>query len=146
MSSSLSPKNIRKSFQNSTRPRKQDRRKRVPPVSIRFSGEERALLVPHAGNKPLSTYVREHVVRAHQGKRRSPSTGITDPILAAQFLSALGRSQIPALLRQTLDEVDSGDLSISVKTERQLRQALEDIDLMRLLLVQALGLRPDKSP
>lgn len=141
---SMSSHRVSKTFSKSSRPRKPDKRKRVPPVSIRLSDEERALLAPHAGKKPLSTYVREHVVRAHQGKRKSPAKSITDPVLAAKLLSALGRSEIPALLRQTLDEVDSGHLSVSRKTEERLRRAQEDIDLMRLLLVQSLGLRQEK--
>lgn len=145
MSSSLSLAKLTSVFSESNGSRKPDRRKRTPPVSIRFSDDERALLEPHAGNKALSTYVREYVVRTHQGKRKSPSRGVSDPVIAAQLLSALGRSEIPALLRQTLEAVDSGQLMLTGDTERQLRQANENIDLMRLLLVQSLGLRPDKS-
>ena len=142
---SQTPQRISKSFSKSVHPRRPDKRKRVPPVSIRFNDEERMLLASYAGNKPLSTYVREHVVRAHQGKRKSPARGVTDPVLAAQLLSALGRSEIPALLLRTLEKVENGTLVLSDETELRLREAQEEIDLMRLLLVQSLGLRPDKS-
>ena len=48
-----SPKSITADFQAQTRKQKPDRRKRTPPVSIRFSDDERDLLSGHAGNQPL---------------------------------------------------------------------------------------------
>ena len=66
-----SPKSISAAFQSQTRKRKPDRRKRTPPVSIRFSDAERGLLSEYAGDQPLSRYVRDFVPKAHgTGRKR----------------------------------------------------------------------------
>lgn len=147
MSGSLSSTKVSSTFQQSVRPRKPDRRKRVPPVSIRFSDEERRLLASHAGNKPLSTYVREYVTQAHSGKVRKRSrSSAHDPKLTAQLLSTLGRSELAGLLRDTLRAVDNGALILNGETEAQLRQASAELMVMRQMLIEAFGLRCGVSP
>ena len=69
--------------------KKRDRRKRVPPVSIRFSDEERELLQKHAGNARLSTYLREYVVKTHGGKVKRKKAPTADFQEIARVLSAL---------------------------------------------------------
>lgn len=151
MSGSLSTKRITEEFMLALRaeskPRKPDRRKRAPPVSIRFSDEERRLLSAHAGNKALSTYVREFVLSEHKIKRKPRKSGlVVEKTSIAQILAALGRSGLPSLLRETLDAIDDDKLLLDDETEYELRRASAEIVAMRATLVKALGLRGGLSP
>lgn len=147
MSGSLTLQRISEDFSKSARSRKPDRRKRTPPVSIRFSDDERDLLSPFAGNLPLSTYVRAYVVKAHEGKKpRRRQVSKADPKLAAQLLSALGRSELAPLLRDALSAVDAGKLNLDWRIEADLRVACAEISAVRRELMKALGLRSDISP
>ena len=129
-----------------TSKKRPDRRKRVPPVSIRFNEDERKLLREHAGKEPLSTYVRNFVVKAHGGKVKRKKTATADFQDMALVLSALGRSELSHLLRDALSASESGALQLEPETEAALRQACEDIADMRGDLIKALGLRNEVEP
>ena len=126
--------------------KKPDRRKRTPPVSIRFSEDERDLLREYAGNERLSTYVRHYVVKGHDGKPKRKSSPSADFQETARVLSALGRSELATLLRDTLSAYEAGQLRLEPETETAIRRACADITAMRSALVKALGLRSDVAP
>lgn len=134
-------------FDQSARVRKPDRRKRTPPVSIRFSDDERQLLTSYAGDKPLSSYVRDYVMRAHNGKTQKRNRISTaDPKQSAQLLGMLGRSELTSQLREILNRADHDTFFLDRNTEAQLRKACAEIIDMRQMLMKGLGLRNDASP
>ena len=123
--------------------KKRDRRKRVPPVSIRFSDDERALLQKHAGNERLSTYVRQYVIKAHGGKVKRNKIASADYQDIARLLSALGRLELAVMLRDILLACEVGRLHLQPNSEASLQQACTDVADMRRMLVKALGLRAE---
>lgn len=133
-----------KSAQNGKK--KRDRRKRVPPVSIRFSEVERELLRKHAGNERLSTYVRQYVIKAHGGKVKRKKVASADYQDIARVLSALGRLELAGMLRDILLACKVGRLHLKPETDAALQQACADIAEMRRMLVKALGLRNEIEP
>lgn len=142
MSGSLqSPKSISATFQSQIRNRKPDRRKRTPPVSIRFSDAERGLLSKYAGDQPLSRYVREFVLRAHKAGPKSRKPPRVERQEIARALSLLGRCELAPLLRDSLSAVEAGRLLVDRKTQDDLRVACDEISDLRRDLMTALGLR-----
>lgn len=147
MSGSLSSSgSIASTFRTSAQARKPDRRKRTPPVSIRFSDEERARLASFAGEQPLSRYVRDFVLKGHDIAKRRKSAPAPERKEIAQLLSALGRSELASLLRDTLAAIDDGGLLLEPDTEADLRLACAEISKMRCDLMKALGMRGDIVP
>lgn len=146
MSGSLSSTgSVATAFRASAQARKPDHRKRTPPVSIRFTDDERARLASFAGDQPLSRYVRDFVLKGHEIAKRKTAPAPERKEMA-QLLSVLGRSELAPLLRDTLVAIDEGGLLLEPNTEADLRLACAEISEMRCDLMKALGLRGLDTP
>lgn len=116
---------------------------RPKPFSIRLTVEERAWLERKAGNKPLGTYIRDRLLGDQAAGRtvvRSPST---DYGMLGKVLAALGPSDLATSICMMAKLAERGALLVDDDCATSLQNACADIRAMRLLLVRALGLRPD---
>lgn len=118
------------------------RRKRTPPVSVRFSDDERAWLEQQAAGRPLSAVIREAVLTG-RGTTRTPRRRmpVKDHEALARLLGLLGRSEIGQKLGGILLAVKLGELHLDDEARQNLREACSDVATMRRDLVKALGLR-----
>ena len=141
MSGSVSPNTLKPSFSAAIKPAL-SRKKRTPPVSVRFNDDERAWLEQRAAGRPLSAVIREAVLTgsgtARTPRRRMP---VKDHEALARLLSLLGRSEIGQMLGGILLAVKLGELHLDDETHESLREACSDVAAMRRDLVKALGLR-----
>ncbi len=121
-----------------------DRRKAPPPFSIRFTWEKRERLVREAGNLSMTAHVRHKLfdgeVQPHRltRKRRAPSV---DHVFLGQVLGLLGKSELASNLCLLAVAAESGSLPVSDETEADLKTACAHIEDIRLLLIQALGVK-----
>ena len=124
---------------------RQKKRRRLPPLSIRLSVEERADLQARAGDLPVSAYAKGllFAVTANPA-RRSPRNPTLDHQILGQLLGALGRSEIAPHLRELADAARSGSLPLDETTTAHLHAACSDIALMRSEVMRALGMRDDR--
>lgn len=146
MSGSGSPAKLGSDFKVAAKP-KPCRRKRTPPVSIRFSDEERAWLEKRAGSVPVSRYIKDAVLSGsgvkRKPKRQSP---VKDHKALARVLSALGRSEIPRTLNYILALTEAGSSMRDMVIEQEMHWMRDDVAAMRADLLKALGLdRRDAS-
>lgn len=122
------------------------RKKRAPPVSIRFSDDERAWLEEQAKGLPVSRYLKDAVLSGsgvkRKPKRRMP---IKDHEALARVLSLLGRSETGRMLGGILFAIELGKLELDGKAETDLRQACADVSAMRNALMAALDLPEDRN-
>ena len=124
------------------------KRKRPPPVSIRFTDDERALLKREAGETALSTYVREKVLgsnavprpKRYRRKRREPRL---DAQTVAQLLGTLGQSELGRSLLALALAAQSGALPVTPELTGKLESACDDIQEMKSALISALRIAPE---
>ncbi|MEO1493565.1 MAG: plasmid mobilization relaxosome protein MobC [Pseudomonadota bacterium] len=115
---------------------------RTPPFSLRLSFEERAKLERQAGGMPLGTYIKSQVFSEQAEtyrKRRKPAEA--DQKLLAEVLACLGSSRLANNLNQLAKAANTGALFCDAQTKSELTRACDDVRAMRLLLMQALGLK-----
>ena len=141
MSGSVSSNTLKPSFSAAIKPAL-SRKKRTPPVSVRFSDDERAWLEQQAAGRPLSAVIREAVL-AGSGTTRTPRRRmpVKDHEALARLLGLLGRSEIGQKLGGILLAVKLGELHLDDEARQNLREACSDVAAMRCDLVKALGLR-----
>lgn len=140
MSDPSSSAGIGSTFRSSAKP-KPVRKKRTPPVSIRFSDDERAWLEAKAKGQPVSRYVRDAVLSG-SGVKRKPRRRlpVKDHEALARVLSLLGRSETGRMLGGILFAIELGKLELDGKAETDLRQACADVSAMRSALMASLDL------
>jgi hypothetical protein len=115
---------------------------RPSPFSLRLTAGERARLVSDAGPLPLGTYIKSRLFAGTApARRRGPS--IADREALAKVLAQLGRSHLASNLNQLARAVNIGALPLTPETEAELLEAIRDVRAMRILLMQALGLKPE---
>lgn len=131
---------LRKAFSSPAKLAK--RRSKPTPVSVRFTADEKAKIKRDAAEKPLSSYIRECVLRAGTSTDTFASDRDRKPELA-RVLAALGRSNLARDFENLSFAVRDGTVQLSAESETALRQACADIAAMRRDLLKALGLRPD---
>jgi hypothetical protein len=121
--------------------------KKTQPFSVRLTDDERRLLEAKAGGLPLGLFVREQVLSGSGGhkRRRSPRPH-ADQAKLAELLAALGASRIANNLNQLAHAANTGNLYFDDETKAALRRASDDIHAMRLLLMQALGVKLPTTP
>lgn len=122
---------------------KLDESKISRPVSVRFTGEERAQLKRDAGGKSISAFIRDELFpdREQPKRRRTRKTrqpNLNDASLA-QVLGVLGSSGVAGNLQRLADAADSGALAVTPDVVQELRDACAAVQRMRRLLVDALG-------
>ena len=78
-------------------------------LSIRFTPEERALLVRLAAGSSLASYIRRRALDEQVSpRRRGKTTPLHDEILLAQFMGEFGRTRIPNNLNQIAHAINAG--------------------------------------
>lgn len=112
-------------------------KRKLAPVSVRFTPEERAQIEHDAGEKSLSLHIRERLFGAKAKRRKSLREPIKDHAALARVLSALGRSNLAR------DCEALANAAQDAENAAVLRQACTDIAIMRQELMKALGLRPE---
>jgi hypothetical protein len=114
--------------------------KRLAPLSLRLTAQERKNLAARAGDLPLSTYIKGVLFGGDAPSfRRGPRSVSVDRQLIAQVLAALGSSRLASNLSQIAKYIHLGNLIFDQTTKDDLRQAAADISAMRALLMHALG-------
>jgi hypothetical protein len=125
---------------------KAKRRKRTPPVSIRFSDDERAWLEGQAGGTPVSRYVKDAVLSSRAVKRKPRRRApVKDHTALAQVLGLLGRSETGRMLGGILFALEMGQLELDDAAEADLRQACADVSAMREALMAALDMPEERG-
>jgi len=122
---------------------KPEKQKRPPPLSVRVSDEEKALLKRQAGNRSINGYIRHKLFGDAvnpKSVRRSPSV---DKEALAKALGALGQSRLSSNLNQIAKAANMGALPVSPELVAELNRACVDIQAMRRYLIAALGIKPE---
>ena len=141
MNGSVSRHPISSIFSNSVRISPAPK-KRTPPVSVRFSEEERMLLRQLAGNERLSSYIRRCALNGDVTARKSSSRNpVRDHEALARVLSALGQTEIVAKFDVLVAKLIEDATVLDEGTEALLWAACSDVAAMRCDLIVALGLR-----
>jgi len=122
--------------------------KRLAPISVRVTAEQRALLgqFSEAAGMSLSGYMKwcslerdkHSTVKLPVTRRRNPTK---DQKALAKLFGMLGASRIANNLNQIAKAIHTGTLVVSAETEHLIKQACKAILEMRDLLVQSLGLK-----
>lgn len=120
------------------------RDKRIPPFSLRLSAEERARLIVEAKGAPLRAYIKAKVLGTALpvGIRRT-GMSIEDRQALAQVLALLGQSRLASNLNQLARLAHIGALPMTPETEAELIDSLRAVRGIRILLMVALGMKPD---
>lgn len=132
------------------KPRRSSKPKPPPPLSIRFTDEERARLERDAGELSLSAYVRQMVLGEavcerqprYQRKQRRPSI---DEKTLAGWLGMLGQSELASSMMALALAAQSGALPVTPELSEKLDTACDDIHDMRIALIVALRIKPESG-
>lgn len=124
---------------------KKQKRKRLPPFSIRFSEDERARLAMEAAGAPLGAYIKTKVLGGPPVRTRRTGLVVQDRAALAKGLALLGRSRLSNNLNQLAYAVNIGSLPVTLETEAELVAALRDVHELRWLFMVALGLKPETA-
>lgn len=117
-------------------------RPRTKPFPIRLTDGERAELERRAGPIAVGSYVK-CVLFADDDKRsnhrsRAP---VKDHAALASMLAQLGASRTAEWLAMLAEAARSGTLPVDEETTMKLDRACHDVLVIRLLLMQALGIQ-----
>ncbi|APX16078.1 hypothetical protein BWR17_09645 [Phaeobacter inhibens] len=116
--------------------------KRISPLSIRLSKEERELLVQQAGSLSLAGYIKSVVFADNAPRYRTRrQTPEMDAKLLAELLAHLGSSRVASNLNQIAKHLNQGNLIVDPDLDNDLRQAVEEVAMIRRTLLQALGVK-----
>ncbi|NRA86634.1 MAG: hypothetical protein HRU28_04415 [Rhizobiales bacterium] len=117
------------------------------PFPIRLNGKEKAYLKRKAGKLALGTYIRSQIldknIKPRSRVKEKPSH---DDVALARILACLGAHNISHNLSIIAKASDDGTLYVDDQIKSEIKQASEDIQVMRCVLMIALGLEnPDGS-
>ncbi|WP_051540872.1 hypothetical protein [Ahrensia sp. 13_GOM-1096m] len=120
---------------------------KTKPFAIRLSDAERVELERRAGEMALGTYIKTALFAdGDDRRRRGARAPVKDHAALAQVLACLGQSCLGESMQQLSDAAKSGTLYIDDDVPKAIEQACEDIVVMRLLLMRALGFQmPDDA-
>ncbi|MBN9304800.1 MAG: hypothetical protein BGO82_11165 [Devosia sp. 67-54] len=120
--------------------------RRQPPLSLRLTFAERALLEKKAGSQSLSSFIKNELFGG-TGPAPGLGFGVTSrrvgskERLLAQILAKLGESELGPSMNELAAAAKTGSLYVTDLVEGQLVQACADIAEIRVLLLEALGKR-----
>lgn len=122
------------------------RKKRLSPLSVRLSAEQRAQLERDAVGMSLNAYVLSKLfddpnAEKKRKRRRKPPTKRDKAIASA--LRRLAHSGIAAYLASQIVAQEEGRLGLSKDEEAELREAYTECYRIRRDLVEALGLHAE---
>lgn len=116
---------------------------RPVPFSIRLSADERSMLERKAGNKPLSGYIREQLLRDQTTTRKKVQSPKPDYVLLGKILAALGPSDLATSICMMAKLAEHGSLLVDDDCAKSLQSACDNIQEMRRSLIHALGLKSE---
>lgn len=121
--------------------------KREAPFSLRLTLEERTRLRAAAGDLPIAAYIKSLLFAddapAYRSRGKSP---VKDHQALAEVLACLGASRIANNLNQLARAANSGSFYFDRETKVQINAACGDIQVMRQLLMTALGMQLGGEP
>ena len=115
--------------------------KKLKPLSIRLTETERRHLREMAGSDSLSGYVRSVLFDDHLTDRQRKRKPTKDRATLAQILGLLGKSEIAASMRSLASAAEAGALPVTDDLVQSLRDACDEIRLIRRSLIEALGIK-----
>lgn len=117
-------------------------RPRTKPFPVRLTDDERAELERRAGPMAVGSYVK-CVLFAEGDKRRNHRSRapVKDHAALASMLAQLGASRTAEWLAMLAEAARSGTLPVDEETTMKLDRACHDVLVIRLLLMQALGIQ-----
>ncbi len=125
---------------NDIEPTKQ---KRLAPLSLRLTLEERGRLEDQAGSMALGAYIKSVVfdedAPKYRNRRASP---VAEQQLLAEVLARLGQTRTASNLNQIAKHLNQGTLVVDEELAADLHQAVAEVAWMRVTLMQALGIKP----
>jgi hypothetical protein len=115
--------------------------KNLPPLSLRLTFAERQKLDRAAGTLTISAYIRGQLFPMPDERKRNFRRPVENEDALHQLLIELGRSNLSNNLNQLAKASHKGTLPAPEETQEKLDQACDDVEEMKKLLVQALGLK-----
>ena len=114
------------------------------PFSIRLTDGERDTLRLAAGRKPVGQFARERLLDAAESRKaaRRPNA---DAAMLSRILATLGRSGLPSSLASLGAAAKAGAIDMTPDLEAQLRTVCTDIQDIKRLLLQGLGLAGERG-
>lgn len=117
-------------------------REAAKPFSIRLTASEKQQLVQQAGDRPLGLFIRDRLLGGatmpRAARRASP---VHERETLARILAMLGRSRLADSVGELASAAASGSLFTDPETTSLIRRACDDVRAMRLMLMQALGMK-----
>jgi hypothetical protein len=121
--------------------------RREAPFSLRLTFEERRRLESAAGNLSMSAYIKSLLFADDAPVYRARAkTPVKDHKALAEVLACLGASRIANNLNQLAKAANSGSFYFDRETKAQISAACRDVQVMRQLLMQALGMQLGGEP
>jgi len=115
--------------------------RRPPPFSLRLTQDERAELERMAGSMSLSSCIKARLFDSEApAPRRRRRRGVKDERALRQLLAMLGSSRLSQNMNQLAKAAHVGNLPLRDEVERDLNKACGDIQMMRVILMRALGI------
>ena len=114
--------------------------RKLSPVTLRLTAEERARLEELAHGMTLSAYIRACLF-AEEDRRRKvrPKSSIADKKAMAEALALLGHSRIANNLNQLAYHANIGALAMDDAERAELKEVYELVRTLRDLLMRGLG-------
>lgn len=120
-------------------PTKPEKKRRMAPLSVRLSKEQRVRLEQDAAGIALNAYVLSKLFDDARPKRRRKKPTKQDKAIASA-LRRLGHCGIATYIVSQIVAVEEGRLLLSDNEEKDLRTAYAELDRIRRDLVEAMGL------
>jgi len=137
-------------FRNSAKPvgrQPQRGRKSTPRITLRLTEDENNDLRERAGDLSVSSYVRECLFEKDVTRRKRRSYHpVADQQALAKVLSKLGQSRMASNLNQIAYHANAGSMIVDEVTLDEINEAAASIAWIRVTLIEALGLKDQKSP
>jgi len=94
-----------------------------------------------AGSMSLSSYIKARLFDSEApAPRRRRRRGVRDEKALRQLLAMLGSSRLSQNMNQLAKAAHVGNLPLRDEVERELNKACGDIQMMRVILMRALGI------
>lgn len=117
-------------------------KRRAAPYSLRLSSADREKLERDALGMSLAAYIRWRLFDPDKPPpRKRGKAPVKDEQALSGLLAQLGQSRLSNNLNQLARAVNTGSLPVSADVEAELRHAVAEIVAMRVLLIEALGLK-----
>lgn len=100
------------------------------------------MLEKAAGERPLGAYIRSKLFEGQETPRKARTRTrqpLKDDKALGALMGALGQSRIANNLNQLARAANTGSLPVTPDTEQAITEACENVQIMRKLLMQALG-------